>query len=139
MQQMGKGRRNEATPDDWTQVVGAPDDWDKKNITNIINNFAKEKFTINGQLVNGAQLIIATIETARKKEEASTNVFNKDTGIRDKESGYKVDMSIPTPLMNTILEAYPMILRDDRMYSWFKKHFGHIFKVRDKIWYPKLH
>lgn len=130
---MGKGRLNQPAPDDWTQVVGMPDNWDKQNITNIINNFAKEKFTINGKLYNGAQLIMATVETAKKKEDASVGVIHKDTGVRHKESGYRVDMSIPTPLMNTILEAYPMILRDDKMYAWFKRHFGRIFAVRDKL------
>jgi hypothetical protein len=134
---MGSGRRNEPTPVDWTQVVGELDEWDKKNLTNLINNFMKEKYTltIDGvpHLLTGKQLIDATLKTARAKEEASTNVFNRDTGIRDKDSGYRVDMSIPTVLLERILEAYPMIMRDDRMYAWFCKHFGKIFAVRGKI------
>lgn len=128
---MGQGKRLYDKPEDWTSVVGMPDSWDKKNLTNLINNFMKEKYTIEGKLYSGAQLIAATVETAKKKEEASTNVFNRDTGIRDKDSEYRVDMSIPTPLMERILEAYPMILRDDRMYEWFRKHFVKYFGVRN--------
>lgn len=130
---MGNGRRLHDTPDDWTQVVGQPDDWDKNNITAMIDNFSKEKFIMNGQQVTGAQMIVAALKTARAKEEASVDVFNKDTGIRDKDSGYRVDMSIPNPLMERLLAAYPMIFRDDRMYAWFCRHFGKFFAVRRKI------
>lgn len=128
---MGQGRRLYDKPEDWTSVVGMPDDWDKQNLTNLINNFMKEKFILEGRVYSGAQLIAATVQTAKKKEELSTNVFNRDSGVRDKASGYKVDMSIPTPLMERILEAYPMILRDDRMYAWFSRHFMRYFGVRD--------
>lgn len=130
---MGKGTRNEEKPQDWTQVVGKLDDWDLRNMRNLINNFMKEKYTVHGKLMTGAQLIAVTVQTAKKKEEASTNVFTRDSGVRDKDSGYRVDMSIPTILLERILEAYPMILRDDRMYAWFCKHFGKLFAVRDRL------
>lgn len=130
---MGKGTRLQDTPEDWSSLTGLPDAWDKKNLSNLINNFKKEKFTVHGRLLTGSQLIAAVVATARKKEDANTNAFNIDTGIRDKESGYKVDMSVPTVLMNRILEAYPVILRDDRQYEWFCKNFGKLFAVRNKI------
>lgn len=130
---MGQGTRLHDTPEDWSSLMGLPTDWDKKNLTNLINNFKKEKFTVHGKLLTGSQLIAVTVQTAKKKEEASTNVFNKDTGVRDKDSGYRVDMSIPTVLMDRILQAYPVILRDDRQYAWFCKNFGGMFAVRERI------
>ena len=126
---MGKGKRLHDTPEDWTSLTGMPDDWDKKNITNLVNNFKREKFVVNERTVSGNQLILAVTATARKKQEMTTNAFNSDTGIRDKDSQYRTELSLPTILLNRILEAYPVILRDDRQYNWFVKNFPQ-FKVR---------
>lgn len=126
---MGEGRRLHETPDDWSSLAGMPDDWDKQNLTNLINNFKREKFSVKNRVITGKQLIVAVSATARKKQEMTTNAFNRDTGIRDKSTGYRVELSVPTVLLNRILQAYPVILRDDRQYAWFIKNFPE-FKVR---------
>ena len=126
---MGKGTRLYDTPDDWSSLVGMPDDWDKQNITNLINNFKRERFVVKGHVVTGNRLIAAVVSTARKKEEMTTNAFNRKTGVKDKDTEYRTELSLPTILMNRILEAYPVMLRDDRQYAWFAKNFSE-FKVR---------
>lgn len=126
---MGKGRRLYDTPENWSDLVGQPDDWDKQNITNLIRNFEREKFTVKGRIVTGRQLILAVTATARRKQEMTTNAFNRKTGVRDKDSEYRTELSLPTILLNRILEAYPVMLRDDRQYNWFVKNFPQ-FKVR---------
>lgn len=126
---MGKGRRLYDTPDNWSDLVGMPDDWDKRNIQALIRNFEHEKFMVKGQVITGKQLINAVVATARWKQEQTTNAFNRKTGVRDKDSGYRTELSLPTILLNRILEAYPVMLRDDRQYNWFVKNFPQ-FKVR---------
>lgn len=126
---MGKGTRLYDTPEDWSALTGMPDEWDKKNITNLIRNFEREKFSVKGRIVSGKRLIYAVSASARKKQELTANAFNRDTGIRDKGSEYRTELSLPTILLNRILEAYPVLLRDDRQYAWFIKNFPQ-FKVR---------
>src|SRR5690554_5261149 len=86
---MGKGRRLYDTPDNWSDLVGMPDDWDKRNIQALIRNFEHEKFMVKGQVITGKQLINAVVATARWKQEKATNAFNRKTGVRDKDSGYR--------------------------------------------------
>lgn len=86
-------------------VVGMPDEWDRKNIQTIINNYhAKNPKDIPRAIVQG-----------RDAPDAQYGKKNSSFGIHR--------MELPAPLHKTIEEAYPLMFRDKNQFAWFKKNF----------------
>lgn len=125
---MGK-RKIFDTPDHWSDIVGMPDEADRKNIINLINHFKRERFSKDGVILTGAQLMRISITNARKNHEASLNIF--DRTLKSKETELRVGTALPTPLWTKIEEAYPTMFRDRRHYEWFYNNFPQFKIVQD--------
>lgn len=117
-------KRNETSPDHWSDIVGLPDEWDLKNLTNLINTFKRETFTYNGASMTGAQWIKFEVADAKKQhqQDGVGQSFNK-FGVKSADSDLRVGTAMPNILWSRIEESYPTIFRDRKHYSWFVKNF----------------
>ena len=89
-------------------VVGMPDDWDKRNIQTIINNYhSKHPQDIPRAIAQGRELA-GMGPNARPKE--------------NKVMGTPV-LELPAELHLTIEAAYPTMFRAKDHLAWFKKNF----------------
>lgn len=128
-------KRNTASPNHWSDIVGMPDEWDKTNLTNLINTFKKTPFTFeNGKTLTGAQWIKAEVADAKKQHqqddlEATKGINPYGTKIADTET--RIGTAIPNVLWNKIQESYPTMFRDKKHFSWFIKNFPE-FRVASK-------
>lgn len=94
-------------------IVGLPDDWDKKNITNLIRNFETA--------FPGA---IKENQIAAKAEYEKTRAASNKYGELIKSSGTRHIMTLPNALVREIEEAYPLMFRDKNHFEWFVKNFN---------------
>lgn len=134
---MSKTTRGE----NWAEIVGMPDDWDKNNIQNLIKAFESVIFDLpvsdndeDGTIrVSGRQWIINEVEDA-KKQHGLDIPMTKDQqyGLKSKDSDMRILTAIPQPLWEKIREAYPTIFRDKKQYMWFVKNFPQ-FRLVSKI------
>lgn len=130
----------------WKDVIGMPDQWDKKNLTVLINNFMKEKFAIclehqavnkckppecrSVKLMTGAQWAKAELEDS-KKQNQSDDVFNP-YGIKIKDSELRIGTAMPNVLWQRISDTAPTLFTDKDHYAWFIKNFP-MFKVSQRF------
>lgn len=123
---MAGGQKHADRPDHWSEIVGMPDDWDKQNLRNLIENFYKEKFEmVGGKLLTGKQWTKLEVEDARKKHD---QVLKDSHGVKIENSELRVGTALPNLLWNRIEEAYPTMFRDKDHFNWFIENFPE-FKV----------
>lgn len=115
-------KRLHDNPDHWSDIVGMPDDWDKQNLTNLINNFKKESFHYNGENFTGQQWITREVKDAKKQHQQELSVTN-EFGVKIKDSEMRIGTAIPNVLWNRIQESYPTMFRDQKHFNWFVKTF----------------
>lgn len=90
-------------------MIGMPDDEDKKQITKIISSYDRKH---PGEIVFHR-------DTAR---DSQLNDFN----LIDKESNRRYLMELPPELFNR-LEAYiPTLFREKKHFAWFCNNFPHL-------------
>lgn len=106
-----------------------PDDWDKKNIQTIINNFKRQKFQVEGMTITGKTFIELEVADAKRshQSESSLNPYN----MKMKGSESRAVMAMPIPLDAIIKEAYPTMFRDKKHFGWFIKNFPE-FRIAEK-------
>lgn len=120
------GKRNKANPDHWSDIVGMPDEWDKKNLTNLIKTFKKTPFEINGTTISGAQWIQAEVRDAKKQHRQDASAVSQSGnqfGVKVKNTDTRIGTAIPNVLWHKIQESYPTMFRDKKHYGWFVKNF----------------
>lgn len=111
----------------WKDVIGMPTEWDKKNLTILINNFMKEKFKMpNGQIMSGAQWAAFELKDARESHQID-NPWN-EKGIKIKDSDMRISMAMPKELWIRISDTAPTLMTDREHHQWFLKNFPQ-FKV----------
>jgi hypothetical protein len=144
------GKRLVNTPNDITQVVGTPDDWDKKNIETLINTFKKTVFPITlpstnemaphlrGKVVriSGAQWIKEVVTGARKYHDQAAKQSLADTNnkynLKSKDSELRAVCAIPIPLELKLREGYPTLLQGKHL-RWFLVNFPEFRTSREKF------
>ena len=126
------GKRLREKPEHWSDVVGMPDDWDKKNLQALIKKFNRRRFNVEGHIISGKALIDLCREEAKRSHQLDgSGAIANPHGIKSKESGARVRMSLPIVLEREITEAYPTIFRDTQHHEWFFKNFPQ-FRVASK-------
>lgn len=119
-------RRLKDKPDHWSKIVGMPDEWDRKNLQTIINNFKKRKFKVEGIVITGKTFIELEVADARRMHGYD------DTGnpenVKAVDSDSRAVMAMPRELDSIIQEAYPTMFRDKAHFFWFIHHFPE-FKI----------
>lgn len=133
---MGKGRRRHDEPNHWSDIVGMPDAEDKQNLKNLINNFAKEKFSFTREddtefVMTGAQWITAEVNDAKRSHDQDRNNPINPYGIKSEESEMRIGTAIPNVLWARISEAYPTMFKDKKHFQWFQQNFK-MFNVANK-------
>ena len=123
-------KRVQKEPDHWSEIVGMPDQWDKKNIQAIINNFKRRKFVVEGQVITGKIFIDLEVADAKRmhQSEDGFNPYN----IKAKGTESRAVMAMPIELDKIIKEAYPTMFRDKNHFSWFIKNFPE-FRIASKF------
>lgn len=115
----------------WKDVIGMPDQWDKKNLQICINNFMKEKFKMpNGQVITGAQWAKLELEDAKKQHEAD-DTFN-EFGVKIKDSELRIGTAMPNVLWQRLSDTAPTLFTDKEHFNWFIKNFPQ-FKVAKRF------
>lgn len=125
---------------DWSKIVGQPDQWDKENIQALVNTFSKTTFTIPiGDeedsptiTITGAQWIKQGLEEARERHQITGSLKGNEYGLKDKQTDTRVMTTIPKPLQMKIMEGYPTLLKDKKHLMWFCKNFPQ-FRVPIKL------
>lgn len=111
-------------PEHWSETVGMPDDWDKKNIRALLDKFYRRKFTIEGRAISGKTLIqLCVAEAKRDHGLDGHNALQNPFGVKSKESDLRVRLAIPVVLESEISLAYPAMFKDDAQHEWFIKNF----------------
>ena len=123
-------KRLEVTPENWSEIVGMPDDWDKKNIQTIIENFMRRKFTIEGEVITGKIFIELEVADAKRQHQSENSTFNK-YNVKVASSDARAVIAMPTVLDAIIKESYPTMFRDKNHFGWFVKNFP-MFRIADK-------
>lgn len=90
------------------EVIGMPDDWDKRNIQNLIKNYHR-KYPSN---------IPTAIKHGRELSGYDTRAKLKDNVVLGRHV-----LELPADLANEIELAYPTMFRDKDHLAWFKKNF----------------
>ena len=117
-------KRIEKAPDHWSEVTGLPDEWDKKNIEALLAKFEKRKFTVEGFVISGKQLIkLCVAEAKRSHQLDGHNIMNNPTGMKSKEIDARIRLSLQTVLEAEISTAYPAMFKDNDQHEWFIKNF----------------
>jgi len=117
-------KRIEKKPEHWSETVGVPDDWDKKNIETLIRNFEKRKFQVEKQVISGKLFIeMCVAESKRAHQLDGANAMANPTGMKSKGIEARVRTSMPIVLQDEILLAYPAMFKDDTQHEWFIKNF----------------
>jgi hypothetical protein len=99
-------------PDDWSEIVGMPDEWDERNIATLIKKYEKR---FPGQI---EWLLKDSRAEVGEEKRALKFVAKEERGI-----GLKRSLSLPSALINEIKAAYPTMFRDKRHMAWFMKKF----------------
>lgn len=117
-------KRIEKAPEHWSDAVGQPDEWDKKNIQTLIRNFEKRKFQVEKQIISGKLFIeMCVAESKRAHQLDGANAMFNPKGMKSKEIEARVRTSMPIVLQHEILLAYPAMFKDDAQHEWFIKNF----------------
>ncbi len=126
------GKRIQDNPDHWSDIVGMPDDWDKKNLEALIGKFCKQKFTIEGITISGRRWIDLEVADARRSHGLDGGLRGNDVGLKSEGTDSHVYSAVPTPLYNAIQQSYPTLFRDKKHYYWFLRNFP-IFRITKKV------
>lgn len=120
-----QGRRIDNKPSHWSEIVGMPDDLDKKNITALINNFKREHFDVYGRTITGQQWITYEVKDSREANQLQGSVTQSGNkyGTKIENTETRIGTAIPYILWNAIEAAYPTMFRDKDHYTWFVKNF----------------
>jgi hypothetical protein len=90
--------------------VGLPDDEDERNVRAIVSNFHNAHPGV-------ISFITAKARDEKEAHEATTLFQKKEDKPRRRT------LSMPTPLLREIEEAYPLMFLNRKHLAWFKKHF----------------
>lgn len=112
-----------------SDAVGNPDNWDKENLTRLINNFKRRKFSVEGFIISGATLIKMCRDEARASHnvELGENKFN----VKIKDSDMRAVTAIPQALYQELEETMPTLFREKKHFEWFIKNFKE-FMIADR-------
>ena len=66
-------KRLHDNPDHWSDIVGLPDDWDKKNIEALIKKFERRKFAVEGHVISGKTLIDLCVAEAKRAHQLAVS------------------------------------------------------------------
>lgn len=99
-------------PKDWHEVVGMPDEWDKKNISIIIRKFENNPAT-------RGQIAYFLGQARQERQEVRELKFVKD----NKQLNFKRRLVMPSALLDEIKAAYPAMFRDQKQFEWFLRNF----------------
>lgn len=109
-------------------AVGDPDDWDKENLTHLINSFKRRKFSVEGQLITGNTLI----QMCRDEARASHGVgYGNQFNLKIKDSDTRAVTAIPQALYEELENTMPTIFREKKHFEWFIRKFP-IFMIADR-------
>lgn len=116
----------------WSEVVGMPDEWDKKNIATLVETFSKTTFDIPemGGAITGAQWIKSTVAEARQRHQMDDP--SNEYGIKAKKMEMRILTSVPRPLFMKLKQGYPTLFSDYKQHIWFAKNFSQ-FRLPKKI------
>jgi len=101
----------------WKDIIGMPDEWDRKNLRALILNYEKE---FPGK-------IAAAIKQAREQVALDNTKF----AVASNESNMRHVLELPADLAHRIEQAYPTMFRDKQHLAWFIKNFK-AFLIPDK-------
>ena len=119
-------------PDHWSDIVGMPDDWDKKNIEALIKKFEHRRFIVEGFTISGKKLIdLCVAEAKRAHQLDGAGSIKNPLGIKSRDSGASVKLTLPVVLEKEITEAYPTMFRDNKHHKWFFDNFRQ-FRVAER-------
>jgi len=130
-----QGQPVDKSTETWKDVVGDPDDKDRKNIQILIKNFSKEKFkecqvydmdcdqkTCKHKPTILGQHWIGWCMAATKRDthlDTKTNPY----AIKNKEAESRLLTSLPTVLFARIGNTMPTVFREKSHMEWFVKNF----------------
>ena len=104
-------------------ALGMPDEWDKKNIQRLINNFEKRHPGLNR----------ASVASARWEYE---NVVDKlavgDFNVKSKQLDMRHLVTMHPLFAKELEKSYPGIFRFPEHTIWFAKNFGQ-FRIAKRI------
>lgn len=130
-------KRNHEKPEHWSDIVGMPDQWDKKNLTNLINKFKRQNFTFTDKtgkkhVASGAVWIKYEVADSKKSHElGGVGEIANPFGVKSKDSDMRVATAMPNELHRLIQETYPTLFKDKKHFGWFVKNFPE-FRVTAK-------
>ena len=105
----------------WSDVVGMPDEEDKKNLQFIINLYERTHPGEIGQII-----------TWEKQQERENAFGGADPFlVKNQQSGLRKVLALPPDLVGVIKESYPTLFKDRKHFSWFVRNFP-MFMVADK-------
>lgn len=123
-------KRISENPNHWSEIMGNPDDWDKKNLQALIDKFCRTKFTVEGQKISGKTYIDLVVAEARDSHQSS-DVFNPKN-VKSKTTDMRALTTLPPELNKLILEAYPTMFRDVNHSRWFATNFPQ-FRIAQEV------
>lgn len=98
-----------------------PDLADKKNIQTLIRTYKKKYPYPHDE----------SLKLAMEEGRKMTN-RDRDDVIEDVKKNKKIALAfhLPIPFVNELLEAYPLIFRDEGQYMWFLENFPNLALIR---------
>lgn len=127
--------------DNWSDVVGMPDEWDKKNIQALVDLFYATTFDIptsdakNAPMekITGKQWTEDMLQDARMRHGLDgPNDKEGDYGLKSKNMDMRIMCTVPFPLYKKLLDGYPTLFKDYKHQLWFAKNFP-MFRIPKKI------
>lgn len=106
---------------DWSNVVGMPDDQDRKQLRLIIDIYER---THPGE--------IARVVAWERLQEQENGFGGADPFlVKNKQSDLRKVLAMPPDLVGAIKEGFPSLFKDRKHFSWFVRNFPQ-FRVADK-------
>ncbi len=122
----------------WSDIVGMPDSWDKKNIQALVDTFSKTTFTIPGDdgepsiTITGAEWIRQGLIEARERHQTEGTLKGNDFGVKSKDMDMRVMCTVPKPLQMKLIQGYPSLFKDKKHLLWFARNFK-MFTIPKRI------
>ena len=126
------GKRIPGMDQDLTEVVGMPDEWDKKNIETLINVFKTTVFPLtlpDGKMikVKGDFLIKQCVIDSVNYHKNTIDLSSKGYNLKSADSGLRPVISMPDALDQKLRQGYPTLFRGKHL-RWFLRNFPE-FKI----------
>jgi hypothetical protein len=106
----------------WSEIVGMPDAFDKKNIQSLIRAY---EATFPGKIKH-----IVDEERREEHEQGHGGTFDPYL-MKNKASEMRKVIVMPAELVQELKTGYPTIFTDKNHFAWFVRNFPQ-FRVADK-------